>query len=390
MALVKRDGVWHYDFKFKKHHYKGSTFVKNKVAARLIESQRRTDAALEFFGVIGRQKPIVRMLFKDFIANEFLPHVRLENQSKPRTVKFYEEKCRRLLEFPALAESRLTDIDEKTADDYKLWRAAQPRRGHGAGLVSIASINRELSTLRKAVRLAYRWKRIDREPRISVRLKDERGRTFIAGVDLEKEYFARAEYPLKHAAILVCDLGLRPDECVRMLKTDVFFERNYVIIQTGKTENAARALPMTERARKILEFLFALWPDSTWVFPGRRKGRHLTVWALDNLHAKLRRDAIGQSGKPLFPKDFVIYSLRHTFGTRLSASLANNFEIMAAMGHSDVRVSTKYIHPTSEHLTEVMQRKEVLDKMLRGEKTLVVETTAAVPEKSGELNPTKP
>jgi integrase len=45
------------------------------------------------------------------------------------------------------------------------------------------------------------------------------------------------------------------------------------------------------------------------------------------------------------PKDFVIHSLRHTFGTRLAAAGADSFVVMKLMGHSSMAVSAMYVHP---------------------------------------------
>jgi integrase len=47
-----------------------------------------------------------------------------------------------------------------------------------------------------------------------------------------------------------------------------------------------------------------------------------------------------------WPAEFVMHSLRHTFGTRLGESGADAFTIMRLMGHSSVTVSQRYVHPT--------------------------------------------
>jgi hypothetical protein len=56
--------------------------------------------------------------------------------------------------------------------------------------------------------------------------------------------------------------------------------------------------------------------------------------------------------------DFVVYSLRHTFGTRLGESGADAFTIMRVMGHSTVTVSQRYVHPTPETLERAFERLE--------------------------------
>jgi integrase len=41
------------------------------------------------------------------------------------------------------------------------------------------------------------------------------------------------------------------------------------------------------------------------------------------------------------PKEFVLHSLRHTFGTRLSESGANAWSIMRIAGHGSITMSQR-------------------------------------------------
>jgi integrase len=62
------------------------------------------------------------------------------------------------------------------------------------------------------------------------------------------------------------------------------------------------------------------------------------------------------------PEDFVLHSLRHTFGTRLGEAGADAFTIMKLMGHSTVTVSQKYVHPSPEFLETAMTRLQALNQ----------------------------
>jgi integrase len=69
-----------------------------------------------------------------------------------------------------------------------------------------------------------------------------------------------------------------------------------------------------------------------------------TPWSdsrLDQQHALVRKLL-------KLPVDFVLHSLRHTFGARLGESGADAFTIMRLMGHSTVTVSQRYVHPSPE------------------------------------------
>lgn len=358
MALTKHGRFWHYDFVYKGQRYQGSTDQPNINKAKLTEAKVRSDVALEHFGLAP---PKVAPMFKTFMDDRFLPYVREHNKTKPRTVAFYEEKTARLLEYADFASARVSNIDEDAIEKYTQARAAQDSR-RSSRKIAPASINRELATLRKALYLAYEWRLIPRRPKVRT-LPGEKERDFVVSGELENAYLAAADYPLRQAAILILDLGLRPDECVRLKKTDV--TEAAVTIHTGKSKNAARVLPQTARTKAAFTLLAAMHEKSAWMFKGHRKDSHLTVWALSHMHTRLR-----QAND--WPATFVLYSLRHTFGTRLAESGASPFDVKDLMGHSDIRVSQKYVHPTAQHVEMAMRRKELLDRLMRGEESVEV------------------
>jgi len=84
--------------------------------------------------------------------------------------------------------------------------------------------------------------------------------------------------------------------------------------------------------------------------------------------------------------EFVIHSLRHTYGTRLGEAGADAFTIMRLMGHSSVTVSQRYVHPTPEALETAVERLEILNQKATkrlakgGIKQLVSTVSATVPE----------
>ncbi len=393
MALTKRGSYWHYEFIYKKKRFQGSTGQKNINQARLALAAIRSNAALEHLGVAP---PRVSPLFRDYMEGRFLTHIR-QHCRKPRTVEFYESRTLRLLDY--FADFRLSDIDEDAISKYTIARATMKHRprgkkaGSGRGRISpplvsgdhslspsstgtIArsdsirldnkgralgisngTVNRELATLVRALRLAYEWKLIARIPKIH-RLPNEKGRDYVLTGEMENAYLAAITYPLLQAAILMIDCGLRPEECVSLRKADIL--DSALQVRDGKTANARRILPMTQRAIAAVALLCALFPDSEWLFPGRKPGTHMTRANLDHLHQAARL-------KHGWPQEFVIYCCRHTYGTRLAESGAQPFEICKLMGHHSITVSQRYIHLSAEHLTMAAKRAEAFSKMLRGE-----------------------
>src|SRR5207237_8097768 len=80
-------------------------------------------------------------------AEQFKAFIAVRNKDHPETIDFYEEKLRRLLEYKPLAEARISDIDEKLIE---------AKVQHRSKKVAPASINRELATLRRALRVAWK------------------------------------------------------------------------------------------------------------------------------------------------------------------------------------------------------------------------------------------
>jgi integrase len=121
----------------------------------------------------------------------------------------------------------------------------------------------------------------------------------------------------------------------------------YLRVTDGKSKNARRNIPLTDRAAAMLGSRPAV-SGSPWVFPNR-DGQPYLVTSINHLHQKVRTSLKA-------PKDFVIHSLRHTMLTRLGESGVDAFTIMRIAGHSSITVSQRYIHPSPEAVERAFQR----------------------------------
>ena len=92
----------------------------------------------------------------------------------------------------------------------------------------------------------------------------------------------------------------------------------------GKTAAARRVVPMTPRVRTALE---ARWNEAAkaeegFVWPAPTRSGHVEPSSLRKHHARtfvtIATEAAKRNAKPVRP--FVLYSLRHTFLTRLGES----------------------------------------------------------------------
>jgi integrase len=146
--------------------------------------------------------------FKEF-APRFEQAIETLCKDKPKTVAFYKERMRRLSDYAPLAARTLDAIDEELIEALKRKRTGQTSR-LGRPL-SVASINRELATLRRLLRLAQEWKVIDRLPKIRM-FRGETNREFVLSHKQEDLYLHMAPQPLKDVALLMLDTGARPGE----------------------------------------------------------------------------------------------------------------------------------------------------------------------------------
>jgi integrase len=368
MAIFKRGRTYWFHFWWDGEHIQRSTRQGNPRVARQMEAACRTALAKGEAGIVER-KPAPAL--KDF-AQRFIDTIQVRCAAKPKTVEFYAQQLARLLDFEPLASARVDAIDEALIESFVQHRSQQ---------VSPATVNRARATLRRLLRLAQEWRVIDRVPRIWL-LPGERNREFTLSHQQEALYLAMAPQPLKDVATLILDTGLRVGEVVALEWKEIHLEPangarfGYLHVRDGKSRFARRNVPLTGRVRAVVERRKA-GSSATWVF-AKDAARPMLNGSLDHLHKKLRQ-TLKLSG------EFVLHSLRHTYGTRLGESGADAFTIMRLMGHSSVTVSQRYVHPTPEALEQAVERLERLNlkvagSLSEGQNRLLPATVSATPE----------
>jgi hypothetical protein len=174
-VIYKRGGVYWFEFRFNGERIQRSTKQGNKNVARDIAAAYRTRLAKGEVGIEERN-PIPNL---SGFKQRFLDEIRIRRADHPETIQFYECKYSGLLKYAPLAQARLDRIDEEmisaftarmTADDYER-----------------STINRHLATLKRALRLARKWKLIKGVPAIEM-LSGENQREFILSREQQRDY----------------------------------------------------------------------------------------------------------------------------------------------------------------------------------------------------------
>jgi integrase len=340
VSIYKRGGVYWYKFQWKGVLVRESTKQGNDKVARQMEAAHRTSLAKGEVGI--RDKKTAPMLV-EFCEKRFEPWI--ESTTARKTwLDFYRVGLRAIKGYRPLAGLRLDEITSEMAVAFAGYRQAQ-------GL-QVSSVNSSLRVLRRVLRVASEWGEMGTVPKIKM-FPGERHRERVVSPEEEGRYLAAAREPLASIGAVLVDSGLRPEECYRLVWESVTWSngRNGTLLVThGKTKAARRVIPMTPRVRAVLEERWdsAGKPFEGWVWPAPTQSGHVEPSSLKKQHRK----ALGIAGV----REFVLYSLRHTFLTRLGESGCDAWTLARIAGHSSITISARYVHPSEDAVLAAVER----------------------------------
>jgi integrase len=194
-------------------------------------------------------------------------------------------------------------------------------------------------------------------------LPGERHRERVVTLQEESKYLSAAPELVASIATVLCDTGLRPEECFRLRWEKITWangRHGTLLVTHGKTAAARRVLPMTPRVRGILETRWeaASKPVEGWVWGAPTRSGHVESSSLKKQHRQVFKTLAEQDQKnnQKSIRRFVLYSLRHTFLTRLGESGCDVWTLARIAGHSDIRMSARYVHPSEDAVLTAMAR----------------------------------
>lgn len=351
MSIFKRGRIYWYHFVFNGQHIQESTKQGNPRVARQIEAAHRTSLAKGEVGIRERKETPT---LEEFIRERFEPWAKstFEHSSPKTWIGWYRTQLRALVAYQKLSARKLNEITTEHASDFASHRQAE-------GLQP-SSINAALRVLRRLFHMAVEWGVIPASPKIKL-LRGERRRERVITPGEEARYLAAAPEPLASIGTILVDTGMRPEECFRLRWESVTWTNGRygsVLVTHGKTADARRMLPFTQRARTILENLWhrAGKAEDGWVWSAPTNSGHVEPSTVKKQHARtfktIAEEAAKNNLKPVRP--FVLYSLRHTFLTRLGESGCNVWTLARIAGHSSIAVSARYVHPSDDAVLTAM------------------------------------
>jgi integrase len=261
---------------------------------------------------------------------------------------------RAILKYKPLASAPLDKITSEKISEFSAHRQSLK--------MQVSSVNNSVRALRRMLRLAVEWGALEVAPQFKM-LPGERHRERVITAAEEAKYLAAAPEPLSSIASVLADTGMRPEECFRLTWEAITWvngRHGTLFIAHGKTAAARRVLPMTPRVRAILENRWerAGKPVEGWIWPASTRSGHIEGSSLRKQHTKafelVAKEAAKNNLKPVRP--FVLYSLRHTFLTRLGESGCDVWTLARIAGHSQIQISSRYVHPSEDAMFAAMSR----------------------------------
>jgi integrase len=340
VSIYKRGGVYWYKFQWKGVLVRESTKQGNDKVARQMEAAHKTSLAKGEVGIREKKPPVT---LAEFCRKRFAPWS--ESSSSLKTWRdFYRVGLMAIQAYSPLASLTLDAITTERIADFASHRQAEGMK--------VATVNASLRILRRVLRVAEEWDELERAPKVRM-LSGESHRERVITPEEEARYLASANSLLSEIATVLVDTGLRPEESYRLLWDSITWVngRNGTLLVThGKTKAARRVLPMTPRVRHTLETRWNACgkPSEGYVWPAPTKSGHIEPSSLKKQHHKaLKISKV---------RHFVLYSLRHTFLTRLGQSGCDVWTLARVAGHSSIAISARYVHPSEDAVLEAMER----------------------------------
>jgi integrase len=242
-----------------------------------------------------------------------------------------------------------------------------------------ATVNQRLQILSAVLSRAVALRLIRDNPCSGVeRLPVDEGEARTLSYDEEERLTAKLlEGPqwVHDATRVALGTGFRIGEVLRLTKDSVDFGRGLLFVSNPKWKNDPRrtlGVPVSAEVREILLRLVRESPSRD-LFVHHRTGRRPMRGSFYN-QLRTACESVGIFG--IHP-----HSLRHTFGTRLGEADVNVKKIQRLMGHADIKMTLRYVHPGDEGLRAAVE-------LAAGKSPIIVPGEAAT-NRSGISKPLK-
>lgn len=268
------------------------------------------------------------------IIESFLTDLAAEGR-RPLTITAYRGD---LKDFARFLKETCTDLASVADKDIRAYRRSLIERGYQP-----SSIARKLNCVRTFSHWAVAEELVAKDPTLRLVVARVRPPEVVYVTDEESEAMMQAaRYDLTGLAVIasLTYLGERRSEALGMRWCDVDLVKLTVTIH-GKGERD-RTVPLIRPLAEILSVL----KERSWAKPEdfvltNRFGRPLGRTGITRI-VKMYAKAAG------IKKNVTPHSLRHGVATRLAQRGVSPFAIASILGHQDITMTQRYVHPDLE------------------------------------------
>jgi integrase len=351
MTVYARGSVYWYEFQFRNHRIRESSFSRNKLVAERIERERRRSLELGTGGIEEVRKP----LMFSRVANEWLetnPHWSKSTHS------IADQVLRRLM--PAFGKMLVNDIKPQHIATYQRMRQKEEAAGR--------TINMEVSAMRQILRAQGRWAHFDGKVKM-LRENQEIGRALTADEVHRLDAAARRSRSrsLPVAITMLRYTGMRVSELRTMRWRQVDFLGRTVKVGKAKTKSSeGRLIPLNEGAFNTLLEWRALFDDPLpehYIFPSERygfagDGAHKTgkvsVYDIDPSRPIGSWKVAWTACRKTAGVTCRLHDFRHSFVSALAEAQVADSTLMALTGHMSKRMIEHYSHVRNQAKREAV------------------------------------
>lgn len=351
MAIYKRPGskFYWYKFTFDGELVQQSSKCTTKADARKVESAHLTQLALGKIGI----KPKKEIPTFEKVIEDFLLFAKTAHAEKQGTLDRYSFSCEVLKKY--FGKVKTDRIEAKDIQKFLTWRSGQKSRKTG-NLLNRKTVNYDLFILKMIFRRLVDADVLQKNPTRSVKQLSEDSPDFHVITDEEERvYLLACPQPLKDVAALMLETRMRCGEVYLLKRADVNLDQNFLKVTKGKTRSSVRRVHLSEKARSILSYRLDKF-DGQFLFPQNDIDGAEQTKPLHNLHLITVRE---------LKFEFRLYDCRHTFATRALESGVDLLTLASILGHANLRMVSRYAHPSEQHKADAVRRIEKARKPKR-------------------------
>lgn len=304
---------------------------------------------------------------EDKTLRDALLHYLETEVPKKRTQRYIDNATYRIKSFlacPALSvDTKLRSLGYEVFDKYINYRL------NVSGVVT-STVNKELTFMRSAIRLAQKMKWLDHNPFEHVqqlkeppprdrRISDDEVEIILSALDYDEEKeLTQVRHRVAVMFLFALETGMRISEICNMDWNNIFLKERYLRIPESKNDDS-RHVPLSTRAIELIERVRS--HSKTIEFEVNEKdryGRKISYRAKPVFYNNSNGKAPGNASK-LFSKyvdktgivDLTFHDTRHEACTRLARKI-DVLDLAKMIGHRDIKSLMIYYNPTATEIAD--------------------------------------